>query len=61
MKKISDGLYEHTENNLKFKCEKGDDIYNIKVWDQQFNRYVKCGTGTSLDSCTRMIKRYVQM
>lgn len=61
MKKISNGIYEHIENGLRFKCEKGNDIYSIKVWDQDFNKYYKCGVGTSLESCKRMIKRYIEM
>lgn len=51
MKKIENGIYEHIQEGLKFKCIKGSDVYTIKVWDEKFNRYVKCGTGTSIASC----------
>lgn len=60
MKKIENGIYEHIQEGLKFKCIKGSDVYTIKVWDEKFNRYVKCGTGTSIASCKRMINYYLE-
>lgn len=62
MKKISNGIYEHNQNGMKLKCIKGsNENYEIQVWDNNFNRYVECGTGVSLASVKRRINDYIQM
>lgn len=59
MKKVENGVYEHNQDGFKFICSKNSDDYTIKVWDNYFNKYIKCGTGVSIASCKRRIADYI--
>lgn len=61
MKKISEKIYEHYENNIKFDCVKRiNGKYDIYVNTTEQGRF-RCSIQSSLKACEKKIKEFGNM
>lgn len=61
MKKISENIYEHYENNIKFDCIKRiNGSYDIYVNTKE-QGYFRCSIQPSLKACKQKIKEFSNM